>query len=411
MNDANQCTIDILQLRAVGKLSNATRNPLTCLAPLSLDVEENISEEALRSSGLIDEEGQISPHLLPALRTIARANRVSQVYYLLPNDEISSILVYYTPDQKSQGLQIFEHNQTLFIDEQSLKNTAVQYLFDQSEIESKISHTITLAVADAFVLSALIDLQRMENLQSAINGATMIKQMLSAQKVANFIDQLFIGFSESQEQENVFSENTSSPYSRISFLFSMLISPQPLTLQDINTSFVRLAKAGWLVPYQMGYTPGNAILSISRDFIEIEKAAFLETHTLKNSCIESEEMLCIGKSCKFLTLSTASEIENQITLVSYHGLSGVDLLSKYFKPVINISQHAETGVPKEIQTSKESIILNPQPMTTQSDQVQGNKNPGDKKRPRLFWLAVGLAMVSLVVMCFGCGLTAWAITW
>ncbi|KPL72023.1 hypothetical protein ADN00_16170 [Ornatilinea apprima] len=412
MNDASQFTIDIPQFRALGSLVLASRAPLANLAPLLMATETNISMESLRSAKLVDSEGQIAPYLHSCLRTITNANRVSQIFFLQSDDQILSNLVYYTPDPKSQGLQIDEQGQIQFLEESSLKNVVIQSFFNhQVPIESRIEYTITLTSSDALVLSTLIDMQRMEYLQTAANETTVFKQMLSAQKVADFLDHLGLGFNESDEQETYFDSNALSPNRGFAFLISMLTPPTSLTLQEINTSFVRLAKAGWLVPFQMGYTPGNAILSISRDFLEMERVAFLETHTIKNECIASEEMLCIGMAGKYFTFLVDSENENRVSIVSYTSLSGADLLSKFFRPAQNTSNRIDSGVNQEMQANTISGTQPPPLTNIQTDQEQEPVFPSARKRPRSFWIAVGFAMISILVMCFGCGLAAWAFTW
>ena len=412
MNDTHQSSIDILQLRALGAIILAARNPLTNLAPLSLATETNITAESLRSAGLLDPDGQIAAYLRPCLRTITNANRFSQIFFLQTDDQIQSNLVYYTPDQKSQGLQIDEQGHIQFLDESTLKNAVIQSFFNHHvSIESKIEYTITLTSSDALVLTTLIDMQRMEYLQTAANEATVFKQMLSAQKVADFLDQLGLGFNEPDAQETYFNDNVLSPNRGFAFLLSMLIPPTSLTLHEVNTSFVRLAKAGWLIPFQMGYTPGNAILSISRDFLEMDRVAFLETHTIKNECIASEEMLCIGMAGKCFTFLVDSENENRVSAVSFTSLSGADLLSKFFRPTQNTSNRVDSGINQEMQANKNSGTQSPPLTNIQADQEEEPVFPAARKRPRSFWVAVGFAMISFVVMCFGCGLAAWAYTW
>ncbi len=388
-------TIRMNELRSLLELRGGKVGPLAAMPPLSFSAKTDIPMDALRSKGLVDPSGQISPSIRPTLEVIAEADSLTQIILSESEGEVTTHIIYYTPDQRSTGLRVDDAGQIAIRSVKELKRYLFPFFSNDHSSATSVAFTYRLIPDDAFVLAALIDLIRMDYNKKKLDGTFEseypIKTILDA---LNDLDRIY---SHTPDQTDALIKIAPSPDRRISILLSALISYRSQTRNDIQESLARLVTAGLVTTTQTGWVLTPEISTFARNLIRANQATYMGKHSVVEGILETEDMLIIAEGGSYLSFCTRSQTDDQVNLTGYSKLSREAFLGEFFD--------------HPLEALKQTLPELPRP-----NKIHGNrpKDPLPSTRKRFTWsvgLALILAAVSLCMVVCGCGLVAMSISW
>ena len=389
--------INMNELRVLLQLRGGKLGPLVAMSPLSFGAETDIPMDALHSKGLVDPPGQISPAISTTLDGIAEADSLNQIILPESEGEVITHVIYYTPDQRSTVLRIDEVGQIAFCSVEELKKSLLPFFSNDLSSATSVAFTYHLLPDDAFVLSTLIDLVRMNYNKKNSDGTASFESGYSIKTISDALNDLDRIYSNTPDQTDALIKNAPSPDRRISILLSALISYRPQTRNDIQENLARLVTAGLIATTQIGWVLTPEISTFARDLIQTNQAAYMGKRSVVEGLLETEDMLIIAEGGGYLSFCTRSQTDDQVNLTGYSKLSGEAFLGEFFNYPLESLKQALTELPRP----------NKIPGTRPKDSM-----PSTRKRfTRSVGLALILAVASLCMVVCGCGLVAIAISW